>query len=145
MTRVTEPPTQHRMVDENGLVTMQWLLYFNKDFIGDTGTPWTPTFVSLSNTGGAPTITGMTYKLSDKLAYFRVTITPVVDTSAVAGTTYIDNFPLVIRSDGQCLASAGVIGSTDAGAIVAGTGRIYVPAWTTVAVPVTITGFVEIR
>ena len=133
------------MTDREGrLNAFSWLTFFNRIAAGDTGVAWTPTFVSLTETG-TPTITGYYYKISQRLAYFRVKVTPATDTSAVAGTTYISNFPLVINQDGQCSASAGVAGSLEVGSVDADTGRIYVPAWTAVTVPVTITGTIEAR
>jgi hypothetical protein len=140
--RISSPPTYAPMADKSGIVSLPWLLFFNSLFTGDTGTEWTPSFVALTETGTA-TLTGKYFRLGGKLVYFRAIVTPATDTSAVAGTTYIDNFPLAIDADGQCLASSAAAGSTEAGAVVASSGRIYVPAWTLIATPVTITGLIE--
>lgn len=93
-------------------------------------------------TVGTPSFAGAIYKISSTLVYFRAVITPATNTSSVAGTTYIDNFPLTINHDGACFAVANNTGA-NAGMAAAGTGRIYTPAWTTVASPVTVTGILE--
>ena len=85
---------------------------------------------------------GKYFRISGKLIYFNVVITPATNTSSVAGTTYINNFPLTIAADGACHAVAGNTGST-AGMAVASTNRIYTPDWTLVTNPVTVTGFLE--
>lgn len=137
------PPIEHPIIDpEVGATpTVPWTLFFDSIFRGDQGFGWSPNFVNLSSTG-TPTITGRYYQISAQVAYFRVTVTPATNTSATAGTTYIDNFPLNIAFDGACLALAGNTGS-NAGHIVASTQRIYVPLWTTVTVPVTVVGMME--
>lgn len=141
MTTVKEPPTYEILSDENGKPRIPWLLFFDSVFRGDTGTPWSPTFTSLT-ISGTPTITGKVYRIGRSLAYFSVRIVPATNTSAVAGTTYIDNFPLTLNADGACLAVSGLLG-TNAGMCDSATNRIYVPAWSTVTVPLTIVGFVE--
>ncbi len=135
------PPILNPLVDEKGVATLPWILYFNQLFIGDAGASWTPTFTSLAITG-TPTITGRYYKLSQALCYFSVTITPATDTTATAGTTYIDNFPLTASANGICFAVSGNLG-TVSGMVVASNNRIYVPAWSAVTVPLTVVGMVE--
>ena len=142
MTSISPPPLFSEVVDEDNKLTLPFNLYMNQLYVGDTGTSWTPTFVNLASTG-TPTFTGRYYRLSSKLCYFRVVITPVTDTTATAGSTYIDNFPLTIGADGACHAVEGNLGS-NAGMVVKAGNRIYVPGWAAVAVPVTITGTVEI-
>ena len=117
------------------------ILFFNSIYDGDSGTTWEPSFTGLTTTG-TPTITGKYFRISGKLIYFNVVITPATNTSSVAGTTYINNFPLTIAADGACHAVAGNTGST-AGMAVASTNRIYTPDWTLVTNPVTVTGFLE--
>jgi hypothetical protein len=144
MARGTEPPIKHPLVDDKGNITMPWIEWASALHIGDNGEDWTPTFTSLTETGGAASITGTYKQISNSLAYFRVVITPVTSTSSVGGTTYINNFPLTISNDGACHAVAGNVG-TEAGMAVASTGRIYTPTWTNVTVPVTVCGFIEAR
>lgn len=137
------PPIEHPIIEPEvgNTPTIPWTLFFDSTFRGDQGTDWTPNFVNLSSTG-TPTITGRYYQLSGQIVYFRITVTPATNTSATAGTTYVDNFPLNIAFDGACLAMAGTTGS-NAGHVVASTQRIYVPTWTNVTVPVTVTGMAE--
>ena len=143
MSGIRPAPLYNPVVDDQGKPTIPWTIFFNSLYEGDSGTEWTPTFTSLTEVGGAATITGAYYRLWRRLCYFRVQIVPVTNTSAVAGTTYIDNFPLLFSNDGACWAMAGNTG-TSAGHVVASNNRIYVPAWTTVTVPVTIIGIGEV-
>lgn len=143
MTKVSPPPITEGLVTQDLNTALPWIMFFNGIWNGDTGTDWTPTFVSLASTG-TPTHTGTVFRIGQRLAYFRVTITPATDTTATAGTTYIDNFPLSITTDGTCLAVSGTAGSAG-GACVASSNRIYVPGWTSVTTPVTITGFIEAK
>lgn len=142
MSSVQPPPIQHQVIDEGGLLTLPYILFFNQIFGGDTGTDWTPTFTSLTQTG-TPTITGRYYKIG-ALVYFYVVVTPATDTTATAGTTYINNFPLDVTSDGACLAVSGLLGGS-VGMVEASTNRIYVPAWSAVTVPLTVVGLVVAR
>ncbi len=138
--KIPSPPNTHPLAEEDGLPTLQWILFFNALYEGDTGTEWEPAFTSLG-ASGAPTITGRYYKIG-RLVYFSVRIVPATNTTSTAGTTYINNFPLSITQDGACLAVTGLLGS-NAGMAEASTNRIYTPAWSTVTVPVTIVGLVE--
>jgi len=139
---MTDPaPIQEQVIDEKGFPTLPWVLFFTGIFNGDAGTSWSPTFTSLT-TVGTPTFDAKYYRLSQSIVYFRITITPSTDTTSVAGTTYIDNFPLTFRADGICFAVSGGLGSAS-GQVVASNNRIYVPAWTAVTVPLTIVGLAE--
>ena len=140
MAKLFPPPLQHPVVEEGGDATIPWTDWFNRLFVGDSGTAWTPTFTSLT-TVGTPTITGVYYKLSQNLVYFRVTITPATSTTGTAGVTYINNFPLDIKHDGGCQTVSGV--SAADGACVASNDRIYPSGWGVTTVPVTICGTVE--
>jgi len=142
MTRQS-PPTRDPLTDENGDLSMPWLLFFNQTFNGDAGAIWTPTAVSLTEVGGSATMSGRYYNISSYLCYFNILITPATNTSATAGTTYIDNFPLTSVSDGFCASISNKLGG-GLGMIEASTNRIYVPAWTTVTTPLNILGLVEV-
>lgn len=135
------PPTRNPLTDDKGVLTMPWLLFFNQAFNGDAGTNWTPTFTGLTSSG-APTITGRYYKISQYLCYFNVLITPGTNTSSVAGTTYIDNFPLQANANGFCLVVGNNLGGA-IGEVVAINNRIYTPSWTTVTTPINVIGIVE--
>jgi predicted cation transporter len=135
------PPIKEPIAGQNGELPLPWIIFFDQTFTGDTGDVWTPTFTDLT-VSGTPTITGRYYKLSQELCYFSVTITPATNTSATAGTTYINNFPLTVTGNGVCFAVSGNLGDGP-GMVVAGNNRIYVPSWTTVTVPLTVVGIAE--
>lgn len=137
---VQPPPTKDPLT-ENGGLSLPWLLFFNQTYNGDPGTSWSPTFTNLT-VSGTPTITGRYYRLSQFLYYFNVLITPATNTSAVAGTTFIDNFPLTSYANGFCVAVSNNLGGS-AGMVNATNNRIYVPGWTTVTSPINIIGLVE--
>lgn len=135
------PPTRNPLTEQDGSLTMPWLLFFNQTFNGDSGASWTPTFTGLT-TVGTPTITGRYYQLSKYVCYFNILITPATNTSATAGTTYVDNFPLTASSNGICGTVSNNLGG-GLGMVVASNNRIYVPSWTTVTTPLNIIGLVE--
>lgn len=141
--KISPPPTYHPLADDNGKPTMLWSIFFNKLFLGDSGTDWTPTFTNLT-TVGTPTITGRVYKISDALTLFRVHIVPSTSTSSTAGTTYIDNMPVTATANGICFAVSGGLG-TGSGMYDSSTNRVYVPAWSAVTVPLTIIGICEAK
>lgn len=143
MSTIKPPPLYDPVIEENGIASGTWTLFFNSIFTGDTGTDWTPEFVNLGSTG-TPTITGRYYRISRNLVYFRIVVTPATDTSSVAGLTYVQNFPLQMRGDGACFSlapSSGTGGSI--GVAAASSGRIFTPVWTSVTVPVIVVGMVE--
>ncbi len=139
------PPNTEPMVDSNRNVTLPWQAFFESTSAGDPGNIWTPTFQGLSSTGPTPAFTGTYYYLSQKLAYFHIVIKPGSGgtTSAVAGTTYCDNFPLNLAVDSV----AATVGGTGAalGAIASGTKQIYTATWTSAAGIITIVGIVELQ
>lgn len=141
MSSVKAPPIYEPLSGDDGKSSIPWILFFNSIFKGDTGVAWTPTFTSLTETG-TPTITGRVYRLSAALSFFSLKIIPATDTSAVAGTTYINNYPLTMTGDGICFAVSGLLGS-GSGMCDSATNRIYTPAWTTVTVPLSVIGLVE--
>jgi hypothetical protein len=138
---VAAPPTTEQVIDKYGLPTFAWALFFDQTYKGDAGDAWTPTFVDLT-TDGTPTFSGRYYRISRYLVAFFVTVTPGTSTTSTAGTTYIDNFPLAFAGDSVCWAASGGLGDGP-GHIVAGSNRIYVPAWDAVTVPLTVIGIGE--
>lgn len=138
---IQPPPTRNPITEKQGQLTMPWLLFFNQMFNGDAGVNWTPTFSGLTEVGTA-TKTGRYYQISQFLCYFNILITPGTNTSAVAGTTYVDNFPLTASSNGICGTVSNNLGG-GLGMVVASNNRIYVPAWTTVTTPINVIGIVE--
>lgn len=144
MAKINPPPNNSEVIDESRMPTLPWAVFFNQLFTGDTGTSWTPVFTNLT-TSGTVNFTGNYYKLSQNLVYFSITVTPSGggSSTATAGTTY-SNFPLNISRDGACLAVSGLLGGA-VGMCEASTDRVYVPAWTSVTVPLTIVGIIEAR
>lgn len=143
MTSIKSPPIYEPLADStNGIASLPWILFFNSLFTGDTGEVWTPSFTNLTVVGNAPTITGTIYRIGRSLAYFRIKVVPGTNTSSVAGTTYVNNFPLIMTADGACLAVSGLLGSIS-GMCDQSSNKIYVPTWTTVTVPLTVVGIVE--
>ena len=140
---LSPPPVTEQVVDSKGVPTLPWTLFFDQSFRGDTGTAWTPTFVSLG-ISGTPSITGRYYQISRQLVYFTIHIVPASNTSATAGTTYCDNFPLAVTRNGVCASVSGNLGGA-LGVVQEGSSRIYVPSWSSVSVPVTIIGIAEAR
>lgn len=137
----TPPPIRDTVIDNNGLPTLPWTLFFNSTFQGDSGTEWLPNIVNL--TGGA-TLTGRYYQISQYLTYNTITITPDSSTSSTSGSTYIDNFPLQMAGDGFCISVAGTSGGS-IGVCDSSSNRIYTPTWSSVGVPVTILCICEAR
>ena len=135
------PPTYTQIVDSNGKVTMPWLLFFDQLYNGDNGISWTPVATSLGSVG-TPTLTGKLYRISSKLKFFNIVITPATNTSSVAGTTYFTGLPITVNVDGFCTAQSSTLGDPT-GIVVASSGRIYTPTWTNITVPVTVTGVIE--
>lgn len=136
-------PVSDRILDFAGKVTMRWLLFFQELIDGDPGQRWAPNIVGLSNSGGAPTITGVYYQNSGFIDFY-VRIVPAGggNTSATAGSTYVE-LPFQPTSDCACFATTGNNGS--AGGIVSGNKRAYPPSWTNLTDPVTISGRVPLR
>ena len=140
MSGIDAPPINELLAEkETGLAKLPWILFFNSLFEGDVGETWSPSFVNLTEVGGSPTYEARYYRINQTFCFFYITLTPVTNTSAVAGTTYIDNFPLTFQHDSACWVVAGGTG-TIAGHIVSATNRIYVPAWSAVTIPLTIVG-----
>lgn len=142
MTNISPPPSTTEIVDKSGKAQLPWVTFFENQYLGDTGTSFTPTFTSLTEVGTAGK-TGYYYRLSQNLYYFAVTITPATSVTSTAGTTYFD-FPLDITRDGANLAVTNGLGS-QAGMNVASNNRIYIPALSAVTTPITIVGIVEAR
>lgn len=137
------PPLYDVIINDDKKANLNWTIFFQGVSDGDVGTDWTPTFVNLT-TSGSPTATGRYYQISKYLTYFKVLISPNGgNSSATAGSTYIDNFPLPFGGDGIVFAVSGNLGDGP-GQIVASSNRIYVPSWSAVTLPLTIIGICEV-
>lgn len=142
MTIALIPPKTEPLIDDDKFSTLNWLIFFEQLANGDLGTAWTPTFVGLTETGTA-TKTGKYYRISKTLVYYRIVITPATDTSAVNGTTYCDNFPLTMISDGANITCSGFTAAL--GGTTYSNKRIYTATWTAITTPITIVGIVEVQ
>jgi hypothetical protein len=143
MTLPLIPPKTEPLVDKkDSFATLNWLVFFDQLADGDTGTTWTPTFVGLTEVGTA-TKTGVYYRISKKLVYYRIVITPATSTTAVNGTTYCDNFPLTMTANSANITCSGFT------AAVSGTTssdkRIYTSSWTAITTAITIVGIAEVQ
>lgn len=141
---IEAPPISDIVIDSNGMARLSWVVFFNSLFEGDGGTTFTPTFSGLTSTG-TPTISGIYYRLNQRFCVFFVTITPATDTTSVAATTYISNFPLTFAVDSVCFAGTGSGAVQAIGGIRASDNRIYTPAWSAVTTPLTVVGFGVVR
>jgi hypothetical protein len=145
MSGIATAPIQEAVIEQDGISTIQWTLFFNRVAAGDAGTEWTPVFANLTEAGGAASITGTYVYLTKRLVFFRVTITPAASgsTSSTSGSTAITNFPLTLAESGV-VAAAYSLGGTTTGMINAGDNAIYPPSWTTISIPVTLVGIAEV-
>lgn len=141
---IEAPPITDIMIEQDGKARLSYILFFNALFDGDPGNSWAPTFTDLTSTG-TPTITGSYYRINQRVCLFYINITPSTDTSSIAATTYIDNFPLNFATDGVCFASTGSGAVQAIGGIRASDNRIYTPAWTSVTTPITVFGIAVVR
>ncbi len=144
MSIFNEPPTFNAVVDQGLKATYLWALWANNVAYGDAGTGWTPAFTGLTSAGGTPTITGVYYLISNSLVYFRVIITPASGgtTTSVAGTTYMNNFPLTVLAPAGFSTIAGNA-SAALGTTNASNNNFYTPAWTALTGQVILSGIVE--
>lgn len=136
-----QPPIIEPLAEEDGKARLPWVLFYQSMYNGDLGDAWTPNFENLTETGTA-TITGRTYQITKGLLFFRIDVDPATDTSATAGTTYVDNLPFQVNANGFCASVSGNLGGS-LGMVRSSDGRIYVPGWTTVTDVVTVLGIVE--
>lgn len=136
------PPKTEVLIDKDKFATLNWTVFFEALANGDAGTSWTPTFQGLTEVGTA-TKAGVYYRLSKKLALYRITITPATNTSAINGTTYCDNFPLDMISDGFNVTCSGFTASA-AGSTFSDK-RIYTATWSLITTPITLVGIAEVR
>lgn len=136
------PPTEQPIVtDASGYTPIQWIVFFNQMFNGDAGNAWVPTFQNLT-TVGVPKVSGRIYQLSKYLCLFVANIIPATSVSAVAGSSFINNFPLKMSGNGICFAVSGNLGS-NGGMCDQASNNIFIPALSGVTLPITIMGIVE--
>jgi hypothetical protein len=134
----TIAPIADKALDDNGKFRPTWIEYFSAVNRGDVGTTWNPTVSNLTAIG-TPTITGVYYQ-NGGFTDFAVKIVPGTSTSSVLGTTTIA-LPFAVVVDA---AANVVVGVNVAQAAINSSGRlVYLPTWSVVVVPITITGRVK--
>jgi hypothetical protein len=113
-------------------------VYFSEVNRGDVGTTWTPVITNLTAVG-TPTITGVYYQ-NGGFTDFAVKIVPGTNTSSTLGSTTIA-LPFAVVAD----AAANVVSGVNvAQAAINASGRlVYLPTWSVITVPITITGRVK--
>lgn len=134
-------PATDKVLDAAGKMALRWLLFLQNLMNGDPGTAFVPGIVGLNNTGGAPQVRGVYYENAGFIDFY-IRITPITNTSSVAGTTYIE-LPFQPTSDCPCFATTQ--NNTALGGIVAAIARAYTPQWTNITDPVTVSGRVPIQ
>ena len=131
-------PIADKVLDDAGKFRPTWVVYFSELNRGDVGTSWTPVVSNLTSVG-TPTITGVYYQ-NNGFTDFAVKIVPGINTSSTLGSTTIA-LPFSVTADSIAGTVAGV---TSLSGVVNASGKlIYLPTWSLVTVPVTITGRVK--
>ena len=133
-----EAPISDKVVDDNDKLRPSWVEFFSLLTRGDVGTTWNPTITNLGSVG-APTITGVYYQNSG-FTDFAVKIVPGANTSSVLGSTTIQ---LPFNATVDTVAPV-VTGNTSAfGIINSASDTVFLPTWTNITSPITITGRVK--
>lgn len=131
-------PIGDKLLDSSGNLRPTWVTYFSEVQRGDVGTTWTPTIANLT-TVGTPTITAVYYQ-NNGFTDFAVKIVPGTSTSSTLGVTTIA-LPFNVTADVSVVAV--VLDSVFLGAVNAASKTVFLPTWTLVTLPVTITGRVK--
>jgi hypothetical protein len=131
-------PINDKILDESGKLRPSWVVYFSELDRGDVGTTWSPPIVNLTVVG-TPVISGVYYQNSG-FTDFAIKIVPATNTSSTLGvTTCALPFSVVADSVANVVAGTGI----SFGVITASGRTLFLPTWTTIAVPITITGRVK--
>lgn len=142
---VGEAPINARMIEDSdaekkgagyGKPRLPWIRWFQDLQQGDRGNGFVPIISGLGGVG-TPVVAGAFYS-NMGWTDFWIEIIPGTSTSSVAGVTYFE-LPVDVKVGAPNFATSGAV-LIGAGAIDAGTNRIYTPAWTGVTQPITITG-----
>ncbi len=138
-----KPPFYEILVDGEQKTNLNWTVFFQNLVDGDAGETWKPTFVSLG-ASGTPILSGRYFRINKYLAYFVININPNGgNTTSTAATTYCDNFPLSLQTDGVCLVGTGSGAVQAVGGVRATDKRIYTPDWSAVTENLSIVGIVN--
>jgi hypothetical protein len=135
---ISQAPIADKLLDDSGKLRPTWVIYFGELNRGDVGTTWNPTIVNLASVG-TPVITGVYYQ-NDGFTDFAVKIVPGTNTSSTLGSTTIA-VPFSVTAD----VSANVVTGTSSaqGVVVASSKTIFLPTWSLITSPITITGRVK--
>lgn len=131
-------PIAEKLLDDSGKLRPTWVIYFSGLNQGDVGTTWNPTIANLTSVG-TPTITGVYYQ-NNGFTDFAVKIVPATNTSSVLGSTTIA-VPFSATADVvvNVVSGTGVV----FGVLTASSKTIFLPTWSLITVPLTITGRVK--
>jgi len=135
---ISQAPIADKLLDDNGKARPAWVEFFSELNRGDVGTSFTPSITGLTEVGAA-TISGVYYQNSG-FADWAVKIVPGTNTSSTFGATFIA-LPFNVTADVPCFA-AGTSGAS-LGVITAASKQAFLPTWTTITTPITITGRVK--
>jgi len=131
-------PIADKLLDDTGKLRPSWVVYFSGLNQGDVGTTWNPTITNLTSVG-TPTITGVYYQNAG-FTDFAVKIVPATNTSSVLGSTTIA-VPFSVTAD--TIVNVVTSGGYDFGRIISSSKTIFLPTWSLITVPLTITGRVK--
>jgi hypothetical protein len=134
----TIAPIADKALDDSGKFRPSWIVYFSEVNRGDVGTTWTPVITNLTAVG-TPTITGVYYQ-NGGFTDFAVKIVPGTNTSSTLGSTTIA-LPFTVVADTVANVVSGV--NAAQGVVNASAKIVYLPTWSVITVPITITGRVK--
>lgn len=135
---ISQAPIADRVLDDLGKFRPSWVEYFSGLNRGDVGTTWNPVTANLTSTG-TPVITGVYYQ-NNGFTDFAVKIVPATDTSSTLGSTTIA-IPFNATADVPVFVVTGT--SAASGVLTASSKTIFLPTWTAITSPITITGRVK--
>jgi hypothetical protein len=123
------------VVDQNGKMALDWRIFMQSLLVGDPGNKFKPDVEGLSSVG-TPSFSGVYYQ-NQGFIDFYVTISPGTSTTSTGGSTYIQ-LPFTVTSDVPCFATTS--GASSLGGITASNNRAYLPSWSGLTTPVTVSG-----
>jgi len=138
MSIISDAPIAENLIDDAKKARPAWVEFFASITRGDVGTTWTPVITGLTSVG-TPVISGVYYQ-NQGFTDWAVKIVPGTDTSSTSGVTSIA-LPFGVINDAPCFAVTGFTGAI--GVINAAAKLAYLPTWTSITSPVTITGRVK--
>ena len=141
MAKIQDSPVYDPVIEGNdGKMRLSWVLFMQQLAAGDPGTTWVPNPINLGSNGGAPRLVGLYYQ-NQGWTDFSIYITPIGDTSSVAGSTYFE-LPFTVATNAPAAVNTG-ISSIYTGGVDSATKRCYTPTWNNLTIPLTVTGRVK--